>query len=344
MFLGFVTPSLNTDDSPYAVGLGDDYRTTFAEHFFTELPWSIKMNDHFMGRWRTMDEVMGHVDLEKTEFYANWLRPQGLACHWPAGFNIANPDVEGEVAGGFSAFRREGQPPFTEADFAGLEGLTPHLHRAVEIYRQLHGADVMRRALNEAVDRLPVGLLLLDVNRNVVVENKSARAILESDDGLHVDRHGPGAAEARENAELQRLLAEAIEAQRGQYYNGPGFVSVSRPSGERAYAVMVTPLLAGPGPQGGEDAVVAVFVTDPSAKIVAGSEALEVLYQLTYSEAELVRLLSLGMSLDEAASQRGVSLNTARSHLKRAFSKTGTNRQGELVHLIVSGVGQIGEG
>ena len=39
-----------------------------------------------------------------------------------------------------------------------------------------------------------------------------------------------------------------------------------------------------------------------------------------------------------------MSLNTARSHLKHVFAKTETSRQGELVRLIVSGVGQIREG
>ena len=91
------------------------------------------------------------------------------------------------------------------------------------------------------------------------------------------------------------------------------------------------------------DAVVALFVADPSARFFAGSEALSELYQLTHSEAELVRLLASGLSLEEAADKRGVSLNTARSHLKHVFAKTDTSRQGELVRLIVSGVGQIRE-
>ena len=48
-------------------------------------------------------------------------------------------------------------------------------------------------------------------------------------------------------------------------------------------------------------------------------------------------------SLEEVADKRGVSLNTARSHLKHAFAKTETSRQSELVRLIFSGVGQIRE-
>jgi DNA-binding CsgD family transcriptional regulator len=48
-------------------------------------------------------------------------------------------------------------------------------------------------------------------------------------------------------------------------------------------------------------------------------------------------LLSRGLSLEQAADQRGVSLNTARGQLKRIFSKTQTNRQAELVRLVLQG-------
>ena len=58
----------------------------------------------------------------------------------------------------------------------------------------------------------------------------------------------------------------------------------------------------------------------------------------------LVRLIAQGMSLEEAARARGVSMNTARSHLKHAFAKTGTARQSELLRLVITGVGAIGDG
>ena len=90
--------------------------------------------------------------------------------------------------------------------------------------------------------------------------------------------------------------------------------------------------------------VVAVFVVDPEDGAPLAAEVLEDVYSLTHSEAEIVRLLAMGLSLEEAAQARGISMNTARSHLKHAFSKTGTSRQGELVRLIIAGVGAIGDG
>ena len=57
------------------------------------------------------------------------------------------------------------------------------------------------------------------------------------------------------------------------------------------------------------------------------SEALEkALAMVAHLEREL--------PLSVAAQVMGVSVETARSHLKRTFSKTGTNRQVELLRLI----------
>ena len=71
---------------------------------------------------------------------------------------------------------------------------------------------------------------------------------------------------------------------------------------------------------------------------------LETLYQLTHAEAELVRLIAEGNSLEEVAAQRGVTMNTVRSQLKQVFSKTDTSRQGELVHLVLTGIASIRDG
>ena len=132
----------------------------------------------------------------------------------------------------------------------------------------------------------------------MVVQNGAER-IIAADDGFRIDRNGPTADDARENATLQKLIADAMDARAGQEIRSAGFVAISRPSGSRAYAVMVTPLLAVPGKSVVSDAVVAIFVADPNARVVAGPEVLTELYQLTNSEAELVRLLAAGLSLEK---------------------------------------------
>ncbi len=318
------------------------YLHTYMEHLFRDVPWSTRYHYAFMDHWGSIEEVLAHVDLSATELYTEWLKPQGFAAEWPIGHSLSN--AQGDPVGGFGVFRREGAPTFERSQFEVANLLVPHLRRAIEVHNTVHGAQRESLALAEAIDRLPTGLLLLDAKRRVLVKSRGAERILDAKDGFSVDSSGPVAEDARENATLQKLIADALDARAGEEIRSAGFVAVNRPSGERAYAVMVTPLLA--APPGGSmvrDAAVAIFVADPSARVSTPPEVLSELYQLTHSEAELVRLLASGLSLDEAAEKRGVSLNTARSHLKHAFAKTDTSRQGELVRLIISGLGQMGE-
>ena len=104
---------------------------------------------------------------------------------------------------------------------------------------------------------------------------------------------------------------------------------------------MVTPLLATPESAEAGDASLALFISDPESSRVSETQVIATVYELTHAEAELVRLLSCGLSLEQVAERRGVTMNTARGQLKQVFAKTDTNRQGELVRLVLMGVGTM---
>jgi DNA-binding CsgD family transcriptional regulator len=326
----------------YTVGLDPNEMGGFLEHLVQDVPWSRGVFLRGADRFMELSEDLGHVDLSSTPLYTEWMKPHGLAPIWPAGHMLLGEDKQ--PLGGFTIFRREGEGPFTEAEFAEADRYVPHLRRATRILSRLQGARRERLALAEVVDRLPTGVLLLDSQRRVVVRNQTAQRIVDLDDGFGIDRNGPSAADARENATLQKLIADAMDAREGLEQASRGFTTIARPSGKREYALMVTPLLAPAKGAASTDVVVAVFVVDPEGGAPPVAEVLEDLYSLTHSEAEIVRRLAMGLSLEEAAQARGVSMNTARSHLKHAFAKTGTSRQGELVRLIIAGVGAIGDG
>lgn len=57
-------------------------------------------------------------------------------------------------------------------------------------------------------------------------------------------------------------------------------------------------------------------------------------FGLTAAEVQLTQDLVTGMTLDEAAIRRGTSIHTVRNQLRSVLSKTGTNRQSELVGLL----------
>jgi DNA-binding CsgD family transcriptional regulator len=78
------------------------------------------------------------------------------------------------------------------------------------------------------------------------------------------------------------------------------------------------------------NAAAAVFVGGVST---SGADAMAVAYDLTQSETRLVDFLLGGKSMSEAAALLNISQNTAKTHLRHVFVKTGVSRQVDLARL-----------
>ena len=323
----------------YQVGLMAELTELAEKHVAEGLPWGPLDDEQFKGRFALASENFPDEELPQTAFYREIMKPQGLAPEAPIVHVIFNePD---RPISGISIWRREGGRPFTSEDLALGNQLAPHLIRAFDIHRRFGEIRNERGALTEVIDRLPVGVVLIDALRRPVVVNRSAEQIAARCDGFTLGDAGPHATDARENRVLRQHLNQAI-AIGASVGRGPSHVmSISRPSGWRAYPVIIAPLLAPPTGRSGGDAVAAVFIDDPGASQITTVEFLRTLYALTHAEAEIVALLARGRTLEEAAVERGVTLNTVRSQLKRIFTKTDTHRQGQLMRLVLTGVGGI---
>jgi DNA-binding CsgD family transcriptional regulator len=326
----------------YQVGLAAELTEIAEKHVAEGLPWGPLDDEQFKGRFALASESFPDEELPQTAFYREVMQPQGLAPEAPIVHVIFNePD---RPISGISIWRREGGRPFTSEDLALGNLLAPHLVRAFEIHRRFGELRNERGALTEVIDRLPVGVVLIDALRRPVIVNRFAEQIAARCDGFTLGDAGPHATDARENRILLRHLSQAIGigASLGR---GPSRVmSVSRPSGWRAYPVIIAPLLAPSTGRSGGDAVAAIFIGDPEASQITTVDFFQTLYALTHAEAELVALLARGRTLEEAALERGVTLNTVRSQLKQVFAKTDTHRQGQLMRLALTGVAGIHDG
>jgi DNA-binding CsgD family transcriptional regulator len=90
------------------------------------------------------------------------------------------------------------------------------------------------------------------------------------------------------------------------------------------------------------DATNIVMILTPVAKnIETSSSIIRGLFDLTATEAKITKKISDGTTIDQIAETMKVSKETIRTHLKNIFSKTGVNRQSQLVALI-AGIGSIG--
>ena len=199
-------------------------------------------------------------------------------------------------------------------------------------------------AMWDAINRLPLGVAVVDVFGHPLHMNKVAHAIVDQDDGIKVSRDG---LQGERNGQLINLK-DAFERQTNQKRkkkrgaNGVGgAVSIERPSGNRAFSVVVPPLRTESRYFDSDRPAALVFMNDPEAVPELQEAQLSSLYGLTPAEARLAKLLAQDLSLAEASEELGVSQHTVRTHIKRIFSKTTTERQSGLIRVLLSGPAPI---
>lgn len=218
-----------------------------------------------------------------------------------------------------------------------LHAVLPHLQRVVTIQRKLGLMQLEREATAEALDRLTVGILLLDEGGKVILYNHAARRFVDQGDGLLLAAGGLGALQPADEAALRKLVAESCAAGAGRGSASGGAIGIQRPSGRRPYGIIVSPLAMRQWPFLPKRPAALVFVTDPEAEL-ASADVLRQLFALTAAEARLAAALAACQSLDDYAESAEITIGTARWTLKRILEKTGCRRQSQLVQLVATSV------
>jgi DNA-binding CsgD family transcriptional regulator len=80
-----------------------------------------------------------------------------------------------------------------------------------------------------------------------------------------------------------------------------------------------------------------LLIYQPYRSGTLNSELLAQLYGLTHMESELAAALYSLPRLEAAAARCGIALNTAKTHLKRVFSKCAVDSKAELLRLLALG-------
>jgi DNA-binding CsgD family transcriptional regulator len=214
--------------------------------------------------------------------------------------------------------------------------LLPHLRRAILTYRRLAQARLEEHTVLAALDRLPWGILLVDAAARPLFVNVEGHRLTGRRDGVWLEQ---GTLTARRSTDRARLLA--LIARAATPGGGGGSMAISRPA-LRPLGIDVVPLILGEA--SGSSRLVAVFIADPDQQHESDERILARFYGLTAAEAALAARLAAGDSLDKAAERRQVGKETARTHLKQIFRKTGTRRQAELVLCLHRGPLRVARG
>ena len=194
--------------------------------------------------------------------------------------------------------------------------------------------ELQRASSAAAFDQLRDGVIIVDDQSGIVFANRSADDILAEGDGLIRDGSAIAAATPAGTAILRRLVAAAPG-------NGPpepgSRCMLDRRDGRSPLSVLVVPLYAEVAWGMPRRPAAVLLVSDPDRDGRASIETLRRRFNLTPAEATFLAEIVKGDGIQAAADRVGVSLATARTHLRHVFDKTGTQRQAELVGLVMTG-------
>lgn len=236
--------------------------------------------------------------------------------------------------------------PTDAAAFIALLGtLAPLLERILPLYELLGTVQRHRLVAEYVLETSGVGVVLVERDGTIASANAMASALMQRT-GLMAVRAGRLiATDQADNRQLADAIAHMSQLQ-GAQPDPSRYTSfaLGDPTEGRRLTLIIRP---GP-PYGPVSAplkrTAVVILRDPTRPATLSARDLEQLFALTPAEARLASQLASGAGLEEAAIALGVSRNTARSQLQAIYGKTGINRQGDLVRLLLSSAATHAQG
>lgn len=174
-----------------------------------------------------------------------------------------------------------------------------------------------------ALDRLAIGVVLLDADGGVVHANPLARRLSGEADILLSGRITTSGENGRK---LSALIAALI--------SGEGMAPTGLRMEDGCHLMIVGMSL--PTRAHHDEAVAMLILSGADGQPPLDNTTLGQLFDLTPMEAQVACLLAEGLRRNQIAERLAISGTTVAFHLRNIFAKTGVQRQAELVALVLS--------
>jgi len=317
-----------------AVGIDPAYRQAYSRHFMNIDIYRELFETAPIGAVMQSNQFPGYEGHHKTEFFNDYQKPQDM--EHVCGSVLArssNSTIH------FGAHRGRRARDFGQGEFDFLQAVLPHLMRAVQMRQQLAATSCQQALAEAALHQLQLGVLLTDAQARPLFVNRMAEHHIAASNGtLSLSFCGLNTRNPEDAARLCRLVAEAAATTAGKGLSAGGEMRIACGDGS-FLQLCVTPLSRECLDSGSAapSACAAIFISRPGSVHLPWRKV-AICYGLTQAEAKLAVQLANGGSPEEAAAHLGISIHTARTHLKAVFAKTGARRQPELVAMLLQGV------
>ena len=329
--LSLYSPKSNRFDF-VATNLDSDLIEEYNNQYQHISPFRKKIVQMNAGETFSRAKQMADKEFLKTQIYQEYFKKQDV-------FNYEYQTLfkDENVSGGVSFSRPESMKNFGKNELKVMQMLAPHLQRAFQVYVKLSEVERDKQIMIGCLEKIPQSVIVLDKSGRVVFSNENANKFVVEKDGLELGRNGVLLANLpHESKKLQILLQSVFEPNINSSVNFGGVLQISRASGLRPLSLLVSPFSEQQCADFESEKFALLFVNDPEQKVETVEPILREMYGLTAAESKITAILAQGTSVIEACELLKIKPNTIRTHLKRIFSKTETNRQSELMKLILN--------
>lgn len=279
-----------------------------------------------LSRIVTDEDLVTPEEQARSGFYQEWLSHLGIHHMLGAVF----PASRGAV-GVLGIHRPRDAGAYTDQERRRVALVLPHLQRALQLGQRFAVLAQRHAAAWLALDRFDTGVLIVEGGCRVRHTSAMAEALLRDCPELLVVRGQLSLQQPMLKDRLSALVHAALDTAQGRAAQ-PGSALLVPRSGRMPLVLDVAPWRPSPGAIGEERPAVLVFIRDPEAPLAVAR--LRELFGLTRTEAAVAAALGRGKSAEHIATEMGIGIGTARTHLKRILAKTGTHRQAQLVALL----------
>lgn len=194
---------------------------------------------------------------------------------------------------------------------------------------------VFTRLSRTILDKLDRGVILMDAKGKVVDANTLAARVIRAGDGIAL-RSGRL---VFADPVLDARMVQAIVRREAGTLNGRAVIAARVGcNGSDAYSIVVAPV---PADADERDVAFFALLYAPNGQRDISTDVLRELYGLTRAQADVVRSLFTGRSVEDTARALDLSLNTVRTHLKHVFTRCAVGSQAELLHLLTNGPNRL---
>lgn len=301
----------------------------YERHFSRINPYRALMPMPTLGYYEVASKYSKEPTIRSSEYFNDFTKPSGLEYSNVMVLRINHDNVQ------FATFGRDKKRgDLTSQDHELFACLLPHLQRSFLIRRTNADLQNERDAAVGALNRISIGIVLMDANRNILQMNREANRLCTRANGLRTRRNRFSAVSPAIDKTLQQSLGATLDTAARSRLRPSAVVAIPRPFPARPLSIVCFPVTARSATPNTTTARMIVMLRDPDRSIRGVEETLRIMFGLSPTEARIAAMIADGKTLQEAAATIGHAINTSRYLLKRIFQKTATHSQSELAALL----------